>query len=44
MKDLVWKLFAQTGNIAYYNLYKELSDDGRDGKSSGASGHRLQRK
>lgn len=44
MKDLAWKLFAQTGKIGYYNLYKELSDDGCDGKGSGASSHRLQGK
>lgn len=44
MKDLVWKLFRETGNVAYYRLYKELTDDGRCDKSGGASGHRLQRK
>ena len=44
MKDLVWKLFEETGNVAYYRLYKELTDDGRDGKSGGAKGHGLQRK
>lgn len=44
MKDLAWKLFQETGNIAYYQLYKELSDDGRSNKSGGTSSHRLQRK
>ncbi len=43
MKDLVWKLFEQTGEIGYYQLYKELSH-GRNDKSSGTSSHRLQRK
>lgn len=44
MKDLVWNLFEKTGNVAYYRLYKELSDDGRNDKSGGAESHRLQRK
>ncbi len=44
MQDLVWQLFEKTGNIAYYELYKELSNNGRDNKSSGAKNHRLQRK
>lgn len=25
-KDLAWELFEKTGSIAYYNLYKKLSD------------------
>ena len=41
MKDLVWKLFEQTGNVAYYNLYKELEKDGRDDQSGGTKGDRL---
>lgn len=44
MKDLVWELFEQTGNIAYYTLYRELSDDGRNDKSGGSKGNRLQGK
>lgn len=44
MKDLAWKLFEQTGNVAYYELYKELSDDGRNHKSGGVKSNRLQRK
>ena len=39
MKDLAWQLFQQTGNIAYYKLYKELSKDGRDDQSGGAKNH-----
>ena len=39
MKDLVWKLFEQTGNVAYYNLYKELSKDGRNDQSGGSKEH-----
>lgn len=44
MKDLAWNLFEKTGNVAYYELYKELSDDGRNNKSRGTKSHRLQRK
>ena len=33
MKNTVWKLFEETGNPAYYVLYKELTKDGRDNKS-----------
>lgn len=44
MKDLVWNLFEETGNVAYYLLYKELSDDGHNDKSGGTESHRLQRK
>ena len=33
MKDTAWKLFRETGNPAYYMLYKELSKDGCDDKS-----------
>ncbi|MCM1289663.1 MAG: YqzL family protein [Corallococcus sp.] len=44
MKDLAWKLFEQTGNVAYYRLYKELSDNGHDDKSGGIEGDRLQGK
>ena len=44
MKDIAWKLFQQTGNPAYYMLYKELSKDGRDDESSGSESDRLQRK
>lgn len=32
MKDKVWQLFKETGNPAYYMLYKELSKDGRNDK------------
>lgn len=34
MKDKVWQLFKETGNPAYYMLYKELSKDGSDDKGS----------
>lgn len=44
MRDLVWELFKETGNIAYYELYRELSEDGRNNKSRGSSRHGLQRK
>lgn len=44
MKDLAWKLFEQTGNIAYYQLYKELSNDGRDDKGRSTKGRGLQGK
>ena len=30
MKDKVWQLFKETGNPAYYMLYKELSKNGSD--------------
>lgn len=33
MKNVVWKLFEQTGNTAYYLLYKELTKNGRNNKS-----------
>lgn len=44
MKETVWKLFEQTGNPAYYVLYKELTKDGRNDKGSGAEGDGLQGK
>lgn len=44
MKDTAWKLFRETGNIAYYMLYKELSKDGCDDEGAGAKGDGLQRK
>ena len=44
MKDIVWKLFRETGNPAYYMLYKELSKDGRDDKSHRSKGDGLQGK
>ena len=44
MKDIVWKLFRETGNPAYYMLYKELTKDGRDDEGPGAEGDGLQRK
>ena len=44
MKDLVWELFERTGNIAYYNLYKELSGNGRNDESGSAKSNRLQGK
>ena len=44
MKDLAWKLFEQTGNIAYYPLYKELSGDGRNDKSRSTKSNGLQGK
>lgn len=34
MKDKVWQLFKETGNPAYYMLYKELSKNGRDDKGN----------
>lgn len=43
-KDTVWKLFEKTGNIAYYNLYKELTKDGRNDQSDSPSGNGLQGK
>lgn len=27
MKNTVWKLFEKTGNTAYYELYKRLSQE-----------------
>ena len=44
MKDLAWKLFEQTGNIAYYRLYKELSANGRDDKGRSTESDGLQGK
>lgn len=44
MKDIVWKLFKETGNPAYYVLYKELTEDGRNDESLDPQGHGLQRK
>ena len=44
MKDLAWKLFEQTGKIAYYQLYKDLCDDGRNDKSRGTESDGLQGK
>ena len=44
MKDTAWKLFRETGNIAYYMLYKELSKDGRDDKSRSPESDGLQGK
>ena len=44
MKDIVWKLFKETGNPAYYVLYKELTNDGRDDESPDVKIDGLQRK
>ena len=44
MKDTAWKLFRETGNIAYYMLYKELSKDGRDDEGDRPQGDGLQGK
>ena len=44
MKDTVWKLFKETGNPAYYMLYKELTKDGRNDERSGSKGDGLQGK
>ncbi len=44
MKNTVWKLFTETGNPAYYVLYKELTKDGRDDKSRGTEIDGLQGK
>lgn len=44
MKDTVWKLFRETGNPVYYLLYKELTEDGRNGKSHSFEGNGLQGK
>lgn len=27
VKQLAWEMFEQTGNIAYYNLYKRLENN-----------------
>ena len=42
VKDTAWKLFRETGNPAYYMLYKELSKDGRDDEGHGAESDGLQ--
>ena len=44
MKDTVWKLFKETGNPAYYMLYKELAKDGRNDKGPDPKGDGLQGK
>ncbi len=44
MKKTVWQLFEQTGNPAYYALYKELCKDGRNHTSDCASEHGRKRK
>ena len=44
MKDTAWKLFRETGNPAYYMLYKELSKDGRDDESDRSQSDGLQGK
>ena len=44
MKDLAWKLFEQTGNIAYYRLYKELAENGRNDKGRRVESDGLQGK
>lgn len=44
MKDTVWKLFRETGNPAYYLLYKELTKDGRNDKGANSHGDGLQGK
>lgn len=44
MKDKVWQLFKETGNPAYYMLYKELAKDGRNNKSDSVESDGLQRK
>lgn len=28
-ENLAWEMFAQTGNISYYKLYKDLKRNGR---------------
>lgn len=30
MKELTWKVFAETGNIDTYLLFKELEKEGQD--------------
>ena len=42
MKDLVWKLFEQTGKIAYYKLYKELCGNGCDNEGRSTESNGLQ--
>lgn len=42
MKDTAWKLFKETGNPAYYMLYKELSKNGCNDKSNRSKGDGLQ--
>lgn len=44
MKDKVWQLFKQTGNPAYYMLYKELTKDGTDDEGNRSKGDGLQGK
>ncbi len=44
MKDKVWELFKETGNPAYYMLYKELAKNGRNDKSRSDKGDGLQGK
>lgn len=44
MKKTVWKLFEETGNPAYYMLYKELSKDGRNHASDCSTEHGHKRK
>lgn len=29
-KKLAWQMFVKTGNLAYYSLFKRLSEDGDD--------------
>ena len=44
MKDTVWQLFEQTGNPAYYMLYKELSKNGSNDQGDCPQSNRLQGK
>ena len=30
MKDILWRLFVNTGKIEYYMKYKELDNDRKD--------------
>ena len=40
MRDTLWKLFKQTGNLAYYSLYKRLEDkNGRNNTSNHLEGN-----
>ncbi|MBR2974938.1 MAG: YqzL family protein [Clostridia bacterium] len=40
MKDTLWKLFKQTGNPAYYSLYKRLQQtNGSDDTSNHLEGN-----
>lgn len=32
MKDILWKLFKNTGKIEYYMKYKELDDENKSRK------------